>query len=101
MRGRIFFCKINAIIKACSQERFFATMFFFFIDVKDWINNNCAECVLSHLNICDWFTRSHPSKGENRSEIAPCERTSRSVNIKVGIFAPPTMATPLNFLKVE
>ena len=28
------------------------------------------ECVLSHLNIRNWFTRSHPSNGGDRSEIA-------------------------------
>jgi hypothetical protein len=39
-------------------------------DVNEWNNNECAEYVLPHPNIRDWFTRSHPSKGENRSEIA-------------------------------
>ena len=28
------------------------------------------ECELSHLNIRNWFTRSHPSNGGDRSEIA-------------------------------
>jgi hypothetical protein len=44
------------------------------MDVNEWIHNECAECVLPRPNIRDWFTRSHPSKGENRtrnrSEIA-------------------------------
>jgi hypothetical protein len=48
--------------------------FLLLIDVNEWIHNECAECVLPHPNICDWFARSHPSKGENRtrnrSEIA-------------------------------
>jgi hypothetical protein len=52
----------------------FGCDFLLLIDVNEWINNECAECVLPHLNIRDWFTRSHPSKGENRtrnrSEIA-------------------------------
>jgi predicted Zn-dependent protease len=43
--------------------------FLLLIDVNEWINNECDECVLPHLNICDWFTRSHPSKGENRTRI--------------------------------
>jgi hypothetical protein len=52
------------------------------MDVNEWINNECAESMLSHLNIPNWFTHSHPSKAENhprnRSEIArvngPLER---------------------------
>ena len=46
--------------------------------VNEWINNECAEYILPHLNICDWFTRLHPSKGENRtrnrSENCECKR---------------------------
>ncbi len=34
--------------------------FLLLIDVNEWINNECAEGMLPHLNICDWFTRSHP-----------------------------------------
>jgi hypothetical protein len=48
---------------ACSHERYFLLL----TNVNEWINNECAECVLPHLNICDWFTRSHPLKGENRT----------------------------------
>ena len=50
----------------CNDDVLFHTT-----DVNDWINNNCAECVLSHLNICVWFTRSCTSvKRRNyRSEI--------------------------------
>ncbi len=49
------------------------------IDVNEWINDECAECMLRHLNICDWFTRSHPSNGENRtrnrSECSKCNQS--------------------------
>jgi hypothetical protein len=58
--------------------KFFPTVF---LDVIEWINDECAECVwcvLLRLNIRDWFTRSHPSKGENRTrngtEIARVNR---------------------------
>ena len=48
--------------------------FLLLMDVNEWINNESAECVFPYLNICDWFTRSHPSEGENRtrnrSEVA-------------------------------
>ena len=37
------------------------------IDVNEWINNQCLKSVLPHLNICDWFTHSHLSRGENRT----------------------------------
>ena len=42
--------------------------FLLLIDVKKWISNECSDYKFLHLNICDWFTRSHPSKGENRQE---------------------------------
>jgi hypothetical protein len=44
---------------------FFCCYFLLLIDVNEWIDDECAECVLPHLNIRDWFTRSHLS-GENR-----------------------------------
>ncbi len=60
----------------------FAAIFsFYIIDVNEWINNEYAECMLPHLNICDWFTRSHSSKGENRtrnrSTSCKCKRVLR------------------------
>jgi hypothetical protein len=36
-------------------------------DVNEWIINERAECVLPHINIRNWFTRSHPSKEDNRT----------------------------------
>ena len=48
--------------------------FLLLIDVNEWTNNECAECMLPHLNICHWCTRSHPSKGENRGESCKCMR---------------------------
>ena len=52
----------------------FCCDFLLLTDVNEWINNECAECAFPRLNIRDWFTRSHPSNGENRtrnrSEIA-------------------------------
>jgi hypothetical protein len=37
-----------------------------------------ADCMLSRMNIRDWFTRSHPSKVENRnrnrSKSCKCKR---------------------------
>jgi hypothetical protein len=57
--------------------------FLLLIDVNEWINNECAECVLPHLNIRDWSTRSHPSKGEsctrNRSESCKCQRAFNNI----------------------
>jgi hypothetical protein len=47
----------------------FGCDFLFLTDVNDWIIGEYAECVIPHLNIRNWFTRSHPSKGEIR-EIA-------------------------------
>jgi hypothetical protein len=44
--------------------------FHLLMDVNEWADNECAECVLPHMNIRDWCIRSHPSKGENCSEIA-------------------------------
>ena len=61
--GEYFFVKLMMLKGTFTRVIFCYDMFFFFIDVKDWINNNCSECVLSHLNICDWFIRTHPSKG--------------------------------------
>jgi hypothetical protein len=29
--------------------------FLLLIDVNEWINKECGECVLPHLNIRDWF----------------------------------------------
>ena len=52
------------------------------INVNEWIDKECDECVLPQLNFRDWFTRSHPSKGEtrttNRSEIARVNGPHRS-----------------------
>ncbi len=66
---------------ACLHLQFllrFSVRFFLLIDVNEWINNECAGCMLRHLNICDWFTCSHPSKGEhrtrNRIESCKCKR---------------------------
>jgi hypothetical protein len=33
--------------------------------VNEWINDECA-----YINIRDWFTLSHPLKGESRNEIS-------------------------------
>jgi hypothetical protein len=46
------------------------------IDVNEWIKNECAECMFPRLDICDWFVRSHPSKGENRTrnDSQSCKR---------------------------
>ena len=65
----------------------FCCDFLLLIDVSEWINNECAKCVLPHLNICDWFTRLHPSKGENRtrnrSESCKCNRACRLIKFVV------------------
>ena len=37
------------------------------MDVNEGTNHECSECMMYHLNISDWFTRSHPSKEENRT----------------------------------
>ena len=48
--------------------------FLLLIDVNERINNRCAEGVLLRLYIRDWFTRSHPSKGGNRTRNRSCKR---------------------------
>ena len=52
--------------------------FLLLIDVNEWINNECAECMLPHLNICGWFTCSHPLKEENRTKT---NRSESCVNV--------------------
>ena len=45
----------------------------------------CPICVV--LNIRDWFTRSHPSKGENytgnRNESCKCERAMKAMHERI------------------
>jgi hypothetical protein len=60
--------------KARLHEHFFAAFFLLLTDVNERTNKGCAECVLPHLYIRDWFTRSHPSKGGNRSGNCSCKR---------------------------
>lgn len=38
---------------------------FFLTDVKEWIAKECSECMIPRLNISNYRTRFHPSKGEN------------------------------------
>jgi hypothetical protein len=71
----------NRAISCCGEATDSASLrgdFLLLIDVNEWINNECAECALHHPNIREWFTRSHPSKGENRtrnrSQIRKCKR---------------------------
>jgi hypothetical protein len=52
-------------ITSMECEGDFCCDFLLLIDVKEWIGNECSWCMSLHLNICDWFTHSHPSKGEN------------------------------------
>jgi hypothetical protein len=56
--------------------------FLLLVNVNEWINNECAECALPHLNIRDWFTRSHPLKGENRTRnrSCKCKRTTKDLH---------------------
>jgi hypothetical protein len=63
------------LIFLCSHERYFAAIFFFC--VNEWIDNECAECVHPYLNISDWFTCSHLSKGENRTRNRKIARVNR------------------------
>ena len=39
--------------------------FLLLTDVNELIHNEYSECMISHLNISNWFTHSHPSKAEN------------------------------------
>ena len=48
----------------------FSCDFLLLIDVNEWIDKECAECMLLRLNIRVWFTRSHPLKVEIALEIA-------------------------------
>jgi hypothetical protein len=54
--------------------------FHLLIDVNEWNDNGCAACALPRMNIRDWFTRSHPSKGENRNR----NRSSEQAFIRAG-----------------
>jgi hypothetical protein len=53
-------------------------------DVNEQIINECSECMFPHVNIRDWFARSHPSEGENRTgnrgETYKCKRASTVYN---------------------
>jgi hypothetical protein len=40
----------------------------------------CFECMFPRLYICNWYTRSHPSKGENSSESYKCKQALKVVN---------------------
>ena len=58
--------------------------FLLLTDVKEWINNEYSEYMFLYLNICVWFIRSHPSKGENRTrnraKVASVNQPLDSVN---------------------
>ena len=70
---------------------FWLPFFVLLIDVNEWIDNECAECVLPHPNIHDWFTWSHRSKGENRTRN--CSEIAR-------VNGPYNFYTPFLFLHV-
>ena len=42
------------------------------IDVNEWINTECSECMTYHLNISLCFTRLHQSKRENHRKNCKC-----------------------------
>jgi hypothetical protein len=67
--------------KACSYVRFFCCDFPLLIDVNEWINKICDECMLYQEHF-DWFTGSHPSKGENRTRNGPCEQNMNKNEIE-------------------
>ena len=46
-----------------------SAIFLLLRDVNEWIDNECSEFMIPHLNISNCFTRSHPSKGENRRKM--------------------------------
>jgi hypothetical protein len=57
--------------QARSCERFccdFWCDFYLLVDVNEMINLKCVECMFLYLSGRGWFTRSHLSKGENRTE---------------------------------
>ena len=61
---------LEKLLKARLHLQFllrFQCDFLHLTDVKESINNECSEYMFLHLNIRVWFTRSHPSKGENRA----------------------------------
>ena len=64
---------------------------FLFTDVKEWINNKWSEYMFLHLNIRVWFTRSYPSKGENRttdrSKSCKCKRAFIDLIVAVSVYA--------------
>ena len=70
-----------AMQKAHLHELFFCCDFPLLIDVNESIYNECAECVLAHLYIRERFTRSHPSKGENRTRNSSCERLLITISV--------------------
>ena len=64
----------------------FCCDFVLLMDVNEWINNECPECVLPHLSICDWITRSHPSKGENRTRNRSCEQALKMYFVPLSLL---------------
>ena len=60
-------------------DAFFATLHLRFLDFRlltdviEWANNECSECMISHLNISNRFTFSHPLKEENHRKNYKCK----------------------------
>ena len=65
-------------LKASLPRPIFSTIFFLLIDVNEWINKKCSDCMFPHQNIRNCFTRSHLSKGENSTEV--CSEIYVTVN---------------------
>ena len=53
--------------------------FLLLIDVNEWINNERSECMLLYVNFSNWFTRSHPSKGEHYSRNGECKQAFKQI----------------------
>ena len=51
--------------------------FLLLTDVNELIDSEYSECMISHLNISNCFTHSHPSKAEN------CDRNHSKCKVKV------------------
>jgi hypothetical protein len=85
----------------------FCCDFPFLMNVNEWINNECAECVVPHLHICAWFNHSFTSVKRRKSPwnrsgwIArvsePTIRTNFKVIIARILYCRLCMRTILNF----
>jgi hypothetical protein len=77
------FLTIDSQLKACLHLQlslWFLVQFSPFDGCERVGQYQCFECMFPRLYISNWYTRSHPSKGENSSESYKCKQALKVVN---------------------